>query len=63
MKIWKYHPINEIKGQVQYALIITLFFKKPNKRVRKEETGRINICMTLSNDSDDNDIDNADKDE
>ncbi len=61
MKIWKYHLINEIKGQVQYALIITLFFKKPYKRVMKEETGRINIYMTLSNYSDDNDIDNADK--
>ena len=63
MKICKYHPNNEIRGQVQSALLITLFIKEPNKRVRKEETGRINICMALSNDSDDDDIDNADKDE
>ncbi len=57
IKIRNYHLINEAKGQIQYALIISLFFNKVGKRLKKEKTCRINIYMVLFDSSDGNDID------
>ena len=58
-KIWNYQPINNIKSDIQYALIISLFFNKATKRVEKEKTIRVKICLALSEDSENNDIDNG----
>ncbi len=50
IKIWSYLLINEVGGQVQCALHISLFFKKAGKRVKKAKTDRISINMTLFDD-------------
>ena len=57
VKAWNFHPIGDVGGQTQYALIISLFFKKAIKRVEKEKAGRISILTQLSEDSEDDDID------
>ena len=58
-KIWNCCPINNIEDDIQYALIISLFFKKANKRVEKEKTKRDKILLALSEDSQDNDGEDA----
>ena len=58
-KIWNYCTINNIKDDIQYALIISLFFKKANKRVEKEKIKRVKIYLALSEDSEDNDGEDA----
>ena len=42
---------------IEYALIISLFFNKAIKKVEKEKASRVKICLALSEDSDNNDID------
>ncbi len=42
---------------IEYALIISLFFKKATKKVEKEKASRVKICPAFSEDSDNNDID------
>ncbi len=42
---------------IEYALIISPFFNKATKKVKKETTSRVKICIVLSEDSDNNDSD------
>ena len=48
--------LGSVNGQTQYALVISLLFKKAIKRLDKEKAGRVTICNDISDDSETKDL-------